>query len=79
MFPMTGDQVRVIAVLSDEFPMKFVGAMVGGVQATIVETDSRDSGPNPFEFHAMTFALIVCPASYPRVVMKLVIGIIHQS
>lgn len=31
MFPMTGDHVKVIAVLKDEFPIKFVGAIVGGV------------------------------------------------
>lgn len=42
----------MIAVLTEEFPTIFKGLIVGGVWATIIDVDSRDSGPNPFEFHA---------------------------
>jgi len=31
MFPVTGFQAKVIAVLEDEFPQMFVGLMIGGV------------------------------------------------
>lgn len=77
MLPVTDCQVRVIEVLEDEFPAKLRGAIVGGVQATVVDELGFDKGPSPFEFLACDSAFRVCPAVYPKVLMKLVIAIVH--